>query len=235
MKNIVGFVGFLALLVPACGGGEDGGGADAGASAELVCSASNPCPSGQFCWNGLCAIGCNSNSDCAEDQYCDTEFDRLCHNKTVATCPDTPCAEGQVCQNGLCSTPPASTSCTPRVDGNDGCDEYSLCIEGESEGDTACYSFPACDAQGSCPVGTIGAVCNNDIVPNKARMCLSGLCQAPGHCPSSWSCVKQTTDVVGVCSDGQFGSLCLGNQDCQAGLSCVQGLPGSFGICQPGL
>ncbi len=215
------------------GGGDDDGVDGGGGGAELICSSSNPCPDGQFCWNGLCALGCNSNDDCADDQYCDTEFDRLCHNMTVATCPDTPCAEGQVCRDGLCSTPPVQSDCTPRLDGEDGCDAYSICLEEDDES-TSCYSFPACDHEGNCPTGTIGAVCNNGIIPNKAHICLTGLCQEVGHCPSSWGCVKLSTDVVGACSDGQFGALCLGEADCQPGLDCVQAMPGSYGMCQPG-
>jgi hypothetical protein len=236
MRNLGSVFATLTLTLSLnCGGGDDDTeGVDSGSSIEeRVCSSSNPCPSGQFCWNGLCALGCNSNADCAEDQYCDTEFDRLCHNKTVTTCPETPCAEGQICRDGLCSTPPEETGCTPRPDGHDGCDEYSICLEEEDES-TACYSFPACDHEGNCPIGTRGAVCNDGIVPNKAHICLTGLCTGADNCPSSWQCVKLSTDVVGMCADGQFGSVCLSQEHCQPGLDCIQPAPGTYGFCQPG-
>jgi hypothetical protein len=238
MKKL-GFTALTALflIVGGCGGDDDGGsGADGGGGGGgdgTICSSSNPCPDGQFCWNGLCALGCNSDGDCADDQYCDTEFDRLCHNKTVSTCPDTPCADNQICRDGFCSTPPEDTSCMPRPDGNDGCDAYSLCLEEDDES-TACYSFPACAEDGSCPTGLVGAVCNDGIVPNKAQMCLTGMCTGTEHCPSSWSCVMQSTDPAGFCSDGQFGSVCLSASDCQQGLDCFQAVPGTLGFCQTG-
>jgi hypothetical protein len=195
-KLIFAMTLFLIPAAAACGGDDGGGGG------ELPCSPSRDCPSGQFCFNGICALGCNSGGDCAEGQYCDTDGDRLCHDSQVHTCPDTPCAETQECVNGLCSTPSTDTDCTPRPDGNDGCDAYSLCIEVE-EGAPSCYSFPACPESGDCPVGTVGAVCNDGIVPNKERICLSGLCQEPSHCPPAWSCMRITpADVVGFCFPG---------------------------------
>ncbi len=226
---VLTFCGLGACIV---GGGEANN--DGSVIKGAFCSSSDPCPSGQFCWNGLCALGCTSNDDCAADQYCDTEFDMLCHNRTVSTCPDTPCAEGQICKDGFCSTPPVPTQCTPRLDGMDGCDDYSLCLEEEDES-TACYSFPACDQNRQCPVGMNGAVCNTGIIPNKAYMCLTGLCQTPDHCPTNWSCIRNATDTVGMCSDGQMGSLCLNNDNCQSGLDCMGAMPGSYGVCMTGM
>lgn len=230
------FFAFSALvsLSLACGGGgvSSNPGPDASPGDLLggaLCSTESPCPDGQFCFNGLCAIGCNSQADCADSQYCDTEFDRLCHDKVVTVCPDTPCADSQVCQSGFCSTPPVSTVCEIRPDGNDGCASNAICIENDQEM-PQCYSFPACPEDGVCPTGIFGAVCNDGIFPDKGHICLTSLCQNGSHCPAEHSCIKGTGAVVGNCSNGSIGSVCLNEGDCQNG-SCVGGLAGAPGIC----
>jgi hypothetical protein len=220
------------------GGGSGGGAGGGGGSVEppdgAICNASNACPDGQFCFNGICAIGCNSDGDCASNQYCDTDFDRLCHNRTVTTCPDTPCAEGQECEDGFCSTPPEEVTCTPRFDGgDDGCDDYSLCRPLD-EDSTACYSFPACDENAECPVGLVGAVCNTGIIPNKAAFCMTGACETADNCPADWACVKTDTAPIGDCSDGTVGAPCLEDMDCVDPLTCNLPFPGEPGFCQMG-
>lgn len=234
----------LALAALACnpsvgemsateGGSESGETGESGESGDFSpCSSANPCPDGQFCFNGLCALGCNSNDDCAADQYCDTEFDRLCHNKTVSTCPDTPCPEGQECVNGFCSAGKESGQCEQMPNGEDGCDKSSLCIEDlEAEGEFACYPFPACAADDTCPIGTQGAVCNTGYLPSKNKICLIGLCEGASHCPAEWSCVKFGGEVLGLCSSGSFGEPCNSGAECISG-NCMVFFPGEPGICQ---
>ncbi len=141
-----------------------------------LCSSDDPCPAGQFCFNGLCAIGCLSNGDCAADQYCDTEGSGRCVNREVTTCPQSPCESNQDCVDGYCVATATPASCTPSADGNDGCDDYSLCLDfsDTDSPDYRCTSFPACPADGACPTGEIGAVCNDGHIPGKGRICLSG-------------------------------------------------------------
>ncbi|HEY8380113.1 MAG TPA: hypothetical protein VIK91_26665, partial [Nannocystis sp.] len=171
------------------------------------CDNKHPCPDGQFCFNGICEIGCNSDNDCAENQYCATDDDRLCHNKTVTTCPEVPCAETQVCVNGFCSTPPPEKECEP-FSPDDGCEKNAVCAEIE-EGEPKCYTFPYCAQDDTCPVGTQGAVCNVDLLPNKDKICLVGLCTAASHCPKDWKCVKfEVNGVIGYCSSGAPGNEC---------------------------
>lgn len=197
----------------------------------MPCTAANPCPDGQFCFNGLCALGCQSNGDCGDDQYCDTEFDRLCHNKTVSTCPETPCAEGQECVNGFCSAGPTDEVCMQMPNGEDGCAKDSLCIaEPDDQESYKCYPFPACPEDGQCPIGTEGAVCNDGILPSKSRICLIGLCLAADDCPSEWKCVQFDGEPVGLCSSGAFGYPCNGDADCLSG-SCNTPFPGQPGFC----
>ncbi len=208
-------------------GGDDGGNAG-------PCSADAPCPSGQFCFNGLCAIGCNTNADCASDQYCDTTYTHTCQNKDVPQCTtDMDCGPDQVCVSGFCGTKPDTGSCDPNglFVGDDGCSEDALCLEDiDTEGQTACYTFPPCAEHDTCPVGTQGAVCNVDLLPNKGRICLVGMCTGGEHCPSNWSCAIPTNQTLGVCSPGTPGSPCVENANCSSGV-CQLVQPGSLGFC----
>ena len=204
-------------------GGADGGGFS-------PCSDANMCPDGQFCFNGICAIGCQSNGDCAADQFCDTEFDKLCHNKTVETCPEVACPEGQECISGFCSGSAEEAMCAQMPNGEDGCEKNALCIS-ESEESAKCYTFPACAEDDTCPVGTEGAVCNTGIIPSKGRICLVSLCTEAEHCPSGDKCISfEEGGKLGACSSGGFGELCYEASDCTSN-NCFESFPGQPGFC----
>jgi len=235
---------FLALAVVGCGStkDDDGQGPDGNPNEQGagLCSTSKPCPSGQFCFNGLCALGCQSNGDCAADQYCDTEdtatLISYCKNKKVPTCSsNSQCQSNQVCIEGLCSlAPPANPpSCNPNTtDFKDGCDTYAVCLDADDQGPQQpyCASFPPCPEDGVCPTGLGGAVCNNGYLPNKGRFCMQGLCSDNSNCPSSWSCVKPfSASVLGFCSPGDFGFPCAESAHCKSG-QCF-GAPGFMGTC----
>lgn len=213
-------------------GGDSNGDGNDGGNWE-PCSDANPCPDGQFCFNGLCAVGCTSDGDCADNQYCDTDS-LLCQNNEVPTCQsDDDCASSQICVNGYCSTPPDDTSCNFEDPNNDGCPSNAVCLEDlDNEGVGVCYSMPACSADGTCPVGLYGAVCNDDYLPSKDKICLLGVCESGSDCPSDWNCVRLIQNsVLGNCSSGGFGEPCASNEDCNSGM-CVP-LPGlSGGFCQ---
>ncbi|PRP92350.1 hypothetical protein ENSA5_49810 [Enhygromyxa salina] len=206
--------------------GEDGG--------EYVpCSADNACPDGQFCFNGLCAVGCLSDADCGDDQYCATDTDMLCHNNEVPTCvSDSDCASSQVCVNGFCSAAPDAQDSGCNLDDyiNDGCPSNAVCLEDIDDPEVGvCYEMPACSVDGACPVGLEGAVCNDGYLPSKDAICLIGLCETVSDCPAQWSCVHFNQSVLGTCSDGGFGSPCATGADCQSG-NCTElpGLGGGF-------
>ena len=224
--------GPINTAVSDSGAGGGAGAVDSGTGGTWVpCSNTNRCPTNQFCFNGLCAIGCTAQSDCAPGQYCDlSQFgDRLCHDKVVSTCPESACAATQVCSNGFCSTPPPSNQCTVG-EAEDGCDRHSVCAKNET---AKCYTLPACPESGRCPTGTIGAVCNEGLIPSKARVCLTGLCIENSHCPASLHCVKIGAAAFGLCSSGSVGMTCNQQSDCDTGLTCHQGLPGYPGVCSP--
>jgi hypothetical protein len=140
-----------------------------------------------------------------------------------------------VCIEGLCSTPPPTTQCDPDQvsSGNDGCDSHAVCIDpAETDAkDPRCYTFPACAEDKTCPIGLQGAVCNDGLIPNKAHICLTGLCRSEANCPSSWVCVKFTaTDVLGICSNRGTGEPCTSASQCLSG-NCSIIAPGFPGIC----
>ena len=199
------------------GSAEDGG--------FEPCSNDTPCPDGQFCWNGLCALGCTNNGDCADDQYCDTTS-MLCHNSEVPSCGSIDdCAGDQICVDGLCTTVD-DTSC--EFGGSpDGCESNAVCLEDGA--DTVCYTMPACSEDGTCPTGLVGAVCNDGYLPDKDRVCLLGACQSDTHCPDLWSCIAPGGAVLGTCSSGALGMPCIDGDDCNSG-QCTNPL-GTVGLC----
>lgn len=225
-------VGLFVGLV-ACGSGGEV--KNPPANQNGLCGAG--CPTGQFCFNGLCVVGCNSDGDCASNQYCNTD-EKQCANKTVPSCPSTPCGDNQECVNGLCSaktkTQPAKKdapgACSITVDSSDGCGKYELCIEPES-GFRQCRAFPPCGQDGSCPVGMVGSVCNDGYLPSKGKICLVGACREDKHCPGSFKCVRLNGTSLGLCSDGSFGQLCDKDEHCQDGLTCNKAAAGFNGQC----
>ncbi|AGC41936.1 hypothetical protein MYSTI_00586 [Myxococcus stipitatus DSM 14675] len=241
MKHVVMGL-FLALAVVGCGGtkDDDGGNDDPGKQGEGLCSASKACPSGQFCFNGLCAIGCQSNANCAADQYCDLEDTGMpaafCKNKKAGTCSsNSQCLSNQICIEGLCSLKPPENppTCNPNTsDFKDGCDTYSVCLDPDDQGSQKpyCASFAPCPEDGVCPTGLGGAVCNDGYLQNKGRFCMQGLCRENSNCPSSWNCVKPFSGaVLGFCSPGALGFPCTENSHCKSG-QCFSA-PGMMGAC----
>ncbi len=206
----------------------DGGEADEGGS---ICTDEDPCPEQQSCVNGLCALGCTTDADCADDQYCDAELDHVCKADEVPTCSDDDdCAASQICMFGYCVVPPESTDCQVDIY-MDGCESNAICMEDFDTMDTACYPMPPCGEDGSCPVGIYGAVCNTGYLLDKDAICLLGMCATVEHCPANWFCVRYTqNDPLGVCSGGGLGEPCTSDDECLSG-ACFA-LPGLPGFCQ---
>lgn len=229
---------FTVPTLPGCvatiaGSDESADGATSGDDGDswTPCTADNPCPDGQFCFNGLCAVGCQSDGDCADNQYCDTDS-LLCQNQQVPTCTgDGDCASSQICVNSYCTTPPVDVSCDPDNYLEDGCDSNAICLE-DVDGTSACYTMPACNADGSCPVGLEGAVCNDGYLSVKDRICLIGLCEDTANCPADYGCVRLLANSpLGLCSNGGIGAPCADAADCTSGMcTTFPGFDGGF--CQ---
>jgi hypothetical protein len=238
---VMGTAGLVGCFVPVdVGGGLDAGSdarPDGGAAMDAghaggPCSSTAECLAGETCFNGVCAASCQSGSDCASGQYCD----QLCHADTPATCGDGgACGPTQVCVEGYCSTPPTDPQCDEYAvtTGTDGCDAGALCINpvGANQPSKGCFTLPACGADGRCPPGEQGAVCNDGYVKNKGRVCLIGVCKTAADCPAGWACVNMlSNDPVGACSDGSSGSACSQPSDCK-NTTCNNPVPGWAGVC----
>lgn len=216
----------------AAGGGDAaGGGGGGGPTVRPGCTASTPCPDTQTCINGMCAPACTSIADCGAGEWCERPGDGLCHPDIVQTCGTPGCVASQTCFSGFCSTPPPDAGCEAgRLDG-DGCDARSLCLDTWDEEEPRCHSMPSCAADGGCPTGLLGAVCNDGLALSKARICMVGLCRTPADCPGDWLCLKVgAADPLGLCSNRATGAPCLSAGDCLSG-RCTLAWPGTPGVC----
>jgi hypothetical protein len=102
-------------------------------------------------------------------------------------------------------------------------------------GSNACLTFPSCAQDGSCPIGSAGAVCNDGYIQGKGRFCIPGMCKDAKNCPSGASCVSIAQGApLGACSNGGSGQVCDSAHPCQSGLTC-ESTPGFAGVCIPGL
>lgn len=227
------------MIAAGCGGSRatpgDGGSDTGDMITPNSCTARAPCPAGGKCVNGLCHEGCAMDSDCPKEQFCDM-VDYLCHERAVTACPATPCATSQICVNGLCSTPPSGQICGPSpFTMADGCPRTAICladamVDGMRVHDHECYTLPDCPPEAQCPHGSI---CNDGIFPDKARMCLAGICKVPADCLGGWQCVfvSDPTTSYGQCTDGKPGSVCTNPSHCLSS-TCVQAAPALWGACK---
>lgn len=87
--------GFVVTLVAACGGSGSGSGAGGGAK---PCSTNGQCTAPLTCISNLCQQGCTVNTDCPDQQFCNTGTGAC----QVGCRDDTECTQGHVCRKGSC-------------------------------------------------------------------------------------------------------------------------------------
>ncbi|WP_373045497.1 hypothetical protein [Vulgatibacter sp.] len=127
----------------------------------------------------------------------------------------------------------AGRSCTPSPLLDDDCGGTSLCVpDADDPAVGTCAQMRACDPDGSCPVGSEGAVCSEGIVEREEAICLRGLCSASSDCPSGFV-YDSLSGVVGVCTEsGEVDAPCESQADCGRGLECLQPYRGAdFSVC----
>lgn len=92
-----------------------------------------------------------------------------------------------------------------------------------------CYEALPCPADGVCPVGAVGALCNDGLFPQKARVCVAGACRTGAQCPATHQCVGVGAVMsAGFCSSGTVGQPCTRGAECKSG-TCT--LFGPIGVC----
>lgn len=125
------------------------------------------------------------------------------------------------------------------VAAEDGCTRTALCQRtfllpdgGTCFGPTCpgtCYEALPCPADGVCPVGAVGALCNDGLFPQKARVCVAGACRTGAECPATHQCVGVGAVMsAGFCSSGTVGQPCTRGPECKSG-KCT--LFGPIGVC----
>jgi hypothetical protein len=149
------------------------------------------------------------------------------------SCEDEPCPEEQMCLGGLCVGEGSGANCEPTYTFADGCLANELCLPDPEGPEDAyrCYVMPYCPENGECPVGQLGALCNEQLVEGKDRICMLSLCtDAAEHCPMpGFSCIADPPGGLGQCSDGSFGMPCISNADCDSNNCWIT--IGPIGIC----
>jgi alpha-tubulin suppressor-like RCC1 family protein len=219
--------GCLPQTTVACGAGGCVGTICAGG-----CSASNPCPTDQFCNAGKCfpkqALGgactiagaCQSGK-CVDGVCCDAACDGACetcsgggHCAPVKSADDDHCVGGKTCD--------AAGACKPRA-GSD-CSSGTDCATGNCVDGKCCISS-SCGACQACTGG--GGICV--AVTSKDDDGCTGTCDASGVCKS-----KQGQACGAGCESGTFcspdGYCC--DQPCTA--SCMAcNISGNLGKCTP--
>lgn len=93
-----------------------------------------------------------------------------------------------------------------------------------------CYEAVPCNPDGTCATGVNGALCNDGLFPQKARVCVPSFCRSVANCPASFRCVGVgAVMAAGFCSSGAPGQPCTQPSEC-ASASCL--LFGPIGICK---
>lgn len=212
----------LALALAACAppiGRADAGRADAGTDGSPDASTSTSTDAGddgpdagplfernscrlfcsvvfQECFQGECLDTCYADSegadeDCEAHEYCHRE--NVCVPRQLPSCAEVPCIDDQVCVGGFCVLP-TGIGCVGE-DTQDDCSYSYVCdaLRGQ------CVVPPVCNQDGTCPPGTLGAVCNGSdettLDDNMAPdICLLGQCRDDRDCPPSRRCEAVGTD-----------------------------------------
>jgi len=243
----------LSLSMVACGDGDgEGGGGAGGGTGTLpigLCNANTPCPDGQFCFNGLCALGCQNDDQCASNQHCDIEIGGVgwCKGNTVPTCSsDSDCALSQECRSGICSQKPVTPppACEWKADGTDGCAADEVCMPEDFEDENSpskCFKMPPCSRENTCPVGLGGAACNADssgdkLLPSKDAICMPGLCREQSNCPAGSNPSFECTQLgpIGFCQPKiDIPGSCTTDGDCADPTPKCCEIPMMGSMCMP--
>jgi hypothetical protein len=212
----------------------------------------NTCATGTVCNNSTCKPVCTDDSSCSADQYCaNSTPPKVCAPKTFTACTvDQDCPLPQFCNSGLC------ISIEFRADGsqtgclltgpNDGCSPEALCYARQLQTGAVvnnCIGLPACGQDGTCPVGSLGSVCNEQadggrLLPAKQRVCLLTVCTDNSNCPLTAACFRADAgNASGECNFGAAGYPCLTPADCFNAVTCLMpdgGVDdgGVLGTCQ---
>ncbi len=190
-----------------------------------------PCPAGEICSNGACAVNC-SNECAAGSVQCAGNGFQSCGDHDDDACLEwsgiVGCQDGTSCSGGVCTR-----FCANECEGQaTRCGPGGLQNCGQFDGDDCLEWSPGapCPEGGVCDAGACAQVCNDE--------CMAGVLDCDGasviECGnfdadgcSEWSLGIPCADGE-VCNGGAcdvFDAGCEGDIDCPGGFICA------FGVC----
>lgn len=224
----------IALAIAASACTDTGGNAIVRLDGGPVCqSGDNSCAAGTRCVNRICTPSCTGDAGCAAGSYCEgpAPLEDVCASNVPIVCQRSlDCPGPQLCLGGLCISEQlradgGSQGCIPSSL-RDACGPDALCFQ--TRVSNQCLGMPACAANGGCPVGNPGSVCNDgrnpdggQLFPGKQRICLYGFCVADTDCTQKAHCFHPLAgDPLGNCNFGVAGDPCFSNADCIGSSGC---------------
>ncbi len=170
-------------------------------------SADASCPVNQGCWSGLCDDECNTNGDCAADEYCYFEngiTPGRCAPQT-GSCDDVDpnCPNGATCYEGSCT----NTNCGNDLD----CNIYSRCYNSGrclNQPDDRCNGVHCANGE-QCIKGACKKPCVGNADCPMGEQCIQGGCF-----PEPDPCDGIDCKVSEVCSEGGCHPQCAVDADC---------------------
>jgi hypothetical protein len=208
--------------------------------------AAGRCSADLACVNGVCSARCSNGAACPAGTYCegDSGFDEVCAPIAPTVCAETAqCPPPQFCNPnvGMCTSNALLAdggrgACSLSTIPIDGCSPDALCYTGTGGG-ASCIGLSACNQDGGCPTGQVGATCNvrpdgGRLFAGKQRVCLVSFCDGPSDCPAGAPhCVNGFGTARSGCSPGTKGFPCVTGADCNTGTCTPNADAGLFGAC----
>lgn len=195
-----------------------------------------PCDTGLRCVNRICMPNCDAGS-CPGGMYCEGPAPKdVCAPVAPINCTsDVNCPNPQKCNYGLCTSlqllaDGGYAPCKLNAEPNDNCGPDALCFQNVANNGALtsnCLGQPACGQDGGCPIGSVGAICNDgrnpdggQLFPGKQRICLFSYCMGNPDCNAAAHCFFAAPALLGQCYYGFVGDPCFTNADCPNSSGC---------------
>lgn len=221
---------------------------DLATSACAVCSATNPCPTGATCTNGVCQAPCTSAAACqaiTNGEICSGGMCTTCSSNN--DCDVAPySAQMDTCQGGLCLPPDAGSctnqSCQAQLGALGYCNSATnMCAVYQCLQDSDCMAPQTCDTSthtcqtpATCNTTTCSQMCNA-----QQQMCDMSTCTCTQACNTNscnqmcqfqgQTCDTTTCSCTPACNMNSCVQMCAQQQQqCdQTTCTCMAGSTGS--------